>query len=106
VLFDRQLQFSEMTVQGISHLSDADIDAARAAGERWKLIAKATPDGGEVGAVRLPLSDPLAGVGGATNAITLQTDLLGAVTLVGPGAGRLETGFAILADVLNVNEST
>ena len=66
--------------------------AAKAAGQRYKLIASATPTGGSVKATRLPLDDPLASVGGATNAITLETDLLGDITLIGPGAGKRETG--------------
>jgi homoserine dehydrogenase len=54
---------------------------------------------------RLPLSDPLTGVMGATNAITYTTDLLGDVTLIGAGAGRQQTGFAILADLLAIHEA-
>ena len=52
--------------------------------------------------LRLPFAHPLAGVSGVTNAITFTTDLLGDVTLVGPGAGRQETGFAVLSDLLDI----
>jgi homoserine dehydrogenase len=45
----------------------------------------------------------LAAVSGATNAITYSTDLLGDVTLVGPGAGRVETGYALLGDILAIH---
>jgi homoserine dehydrogenase len=45
-------------------------------------------------------------VSGATNAITYVTDLLGEVTLVGPGAGRRETGFALLADLLDIHRAS
>jgi homoserine dehydrogenase len=45
----------------------------------------------------------LASVRGATNAITFTTDLLGDVTLIGPGAGRLETGYAILCDLMAIH---
>jgi len=41
---------------------------------------------------------------GATNALTFSTDLLGDVTIVGAGAGRAETGFSILTDILSINE--
>jgi homoserine dehydrogenase len=53
--------------------------------------------------VRLPLSNPLAHVGGATNAITFATDLMGDITLIGAGAGKLETGSALLADLLAIH---
>ena len=51
---------------------------------------------------RLPLAHPLARVSGATNAITYTTQLLDEVTLVGPGAGRLPTGYAIIEDLLSI----
>jgi homoserine dehydrogenase len=46
------------------------------------------------------LSHPLAGVMGATNALTITTDTLGDVTIVGPGAGRKETGYSTLVDII------
>lgn len=99
-LFGKTPALHDLDVQGITALTAADIQAARAAGERWKLIARITPEGGSVRPARVPLNDPLAAVSGATNAITYTTDLLGEVTLVGAGAGRLSTGFALLSDLL------
>ncbi|MDP2483413.1 MAG: homoserine dehydrogenase [Candidatus Palauibacterales bacterium] len=94
---------------GISALTPADIEAARDAGERWKLIGALEPrDGGVYASVRperVPLSHPLASVSGATNAVTYSTELLGDVTLVGPGAGRLETGYAVLVDLLEIQRT-
>jgi homoserine dehydrogenase len=102
-LFGQRLTFDDLTVTGISGLTPADIEAARAAGERWKLIASVTADGGRVEPVRLPISNPLANIAGATNAITYTTDLLGDVTLVGPGAGQSATAFGLLADLLAIH---
>ena len=34
------------------------------------------------------------------------TDELGPVTIVGPGAGRRETGFALLIDLLEINRKS
>jgi homoserine dehydrogenase len=50
----------------------------------------------------LDFSHPLAEVSGSTNAITFTTDLLGDVTVVGPGAGKEATGFALLSDLLEI----
>jgi homoserine dehydrogenase len=50
----------------------------------------------------LPLTDPLANVMGATNAITYECDLMGPITLVGAGAGGAQTGFALLVDLINI----
>jgi homoserine dehydrogenase len=106
VILGASLRMDDVDRTGITALTPADIDAARAASERWKLVARArrTPDGiiASVRPERLLLSDPLAAVGGVANAITYETDMLGSVTLVGPGAGRRETGFAILSDLLEL----
>jgi len=104
-IIGKPLTLAQMTVSGISSLTSDDIEAARRAGERWKLIARVTPDGGSVAPTRLSITDPLANISGATNAITYKTDLIGSVTLVGPGAGRLPTGFGLLADLLSIHRS-
>jgi homoserine dehydrogenase len=76
--------------------------AAKAAGERYKLIVEVAPEGGKVAPTRIPNNHPLAGVSDANNAITYVTDLLGEVTLIGKGAGGAQTGFGILSDLLEI----
>lgn len=105
-LFGSSLRMEDLEVQGITGISSEDIETARASGQRYKLIAEAWSDGGKVSPQRLPLTDPLASVGGSTNAITLETDLLGQVTLIGAGAGKLETGYALLSDLMAIGRAT
>jgi homoserine dehydrogenase len=104
VLLGASLRPEEVEREGITGLTRDAVAAAQAAGERWKLIARVWRDGDAVRAsvrpTRLPTSHPLAGVAGATNALTLSTDMLGDVTLIGPGAGGAATGFALLSDLL------
>jgi homoserine dehydrogenase len=102
-VFKTPLTMQDLQVTGITGLTTQDIIDAKDAGECYKLIAHITPQGGSVQPVRLPLSDPLASVSNALNAITLKTDVLGDVTLIGPGAGRRQTGFALLADLLAIH---
>ena len=52
--------------------------------------------------MELPLSDPLARVDGVMNAITIHSDTLAEVTVIGPGAGRLPTGQGLLADLIAI----
>ncbi|MFC1543296.1 homoserine dehydrogenase [Candidatus Neomarinimicrobiota bacterium] len=107
VLFDTDLRVQDVPCKGITSLTLEDIQQAAQAGLRWKLIGKVQRKKGSVTAsvtpVAIPESDPLAGIGGATNALTFTTDLLGPVTIVGPGAGRLETGYALLSDLLYIS---
>lgn len=110
LLMDLPLTMDDVACEGITALTPDDISAARDAGERWKLIGvvERTEEGhvAQVQPTRLPISHPLASVSGATNAITYSTDLLGDVTLVGPGAGRVETGYALLGDMLGIHRQT
>ena len=48
---------------------------------------------------------PLAAVGGVTNAVTLETDLVGPVTIVGAGAGKEATGLSLLSDLVAIHRS-
>jgi homoserine dehydrogenase len=110
LMMNAGISMADVDRQGITRLTVADVDAAKAAGECWKLIGCVEKTAGGVKAsvkpTRLPLSHPLAGVGGATNAITYTTDLLGDVTLIGPGAGRLATGYAIIVDLLQIHRNS
>ncbi|MBV9019518.1 MAG: homoserine dehydrogenase [Chloroflexi bacterium] len=96
--------------QGITTISKKQVHDAMHEGKRIKLIASlgVVSDVGEaplearVEPLVLPLSDPLACVDGVLNAITFQTDTLSQVTIIGPGAGRLETGQGLLSDLLAI----
>lgn len=101
-LYHQALKLSDLSVHGIRGITPADIEAARLSGEVYKLIARITPEGGSVSPQRIPLHHPLAAVSGSTNALTFKTDLMGEITLVGAGAGKLPTGFALLADLLAI----
>lgn len=109
LLMGQSLTIADVDRQGITGLTLDDIAAAQAAGERWKLIGSVeeTEDGvkASVTPTRVSLEHPLASVGGATNAITYTTDLLGDVTLIGPGAGRMETGYALVSDLLAIHRN-
>ena len=90
---------------GISGVTRAQIQSAQAENQRWKLVGTLENVHGRIRGsvkpVKLDATHPLYGVGGATNAITFSTELLGEITLIGPGAGRIETGYAIISDILS-----
>lgn len=100
------LTVEEVTCKGITDISLKDIEEARSEGKRWKLLAKVCKDGNRVIASIAPekilITDPLASISGATNAITYECDLLGTVTLSGAGAGKKETGFSLLIDLITI----
>ncbi len=109
LLMGASIGMQDVVRQGITALTLEDIRSAAASGECWKLIGmvEKTADGKVEASVRprrLPQSHPLASVSGATNAITYTTDIMGDISLIGAGAGRLETGYAILADLLGIHK--
>ncbi len=110
VVFGASLRPADSPCRGITEITPEEIEAAAAEGRRYKLIGRVWRDGGTVRASVEPqlvdLSNPLAGVGGATNAMTITTGALGDVTIVGPGAGRRETGFALLNDLISIQRRT
>ncbi len=101
----RQQPFS-YPCQGITQITPGDIATAKAQGKRYKLIGRVWREGESVKASVAPqqvdINHPLAGVMGAHNALTVSCDTLGDVTIVGPGAGRRETGFSLLADLIHI----
>jgi len=105
-VFGASLSPDDTPCTGITEITPAQIEAAGADGKRYKLIGRVWRDGDQVrasvGPRLMDLSHPLSGVGGATNAMTISTDTLGEVTIVGPGAGRRETGFSLLCDLIHI----
>lgn len=110
VLMSSPIRMQDVDRQGITGVTLADVADAKTHGERWKLIAtvEKTDQGvkASVRPTRLSVEHPLASVNGVTNAITFTTALLGDVTMIGPGAGRLPTGYAILGDLLAIIRNT
>jgi homoserine dehydrogenase len=107
VMLDGDIRTTDVKREGITGITKQMVSDARSEGFRYKLIAQTKREGHAVAASispqKLPLSDPLAAVMGVQNALTFHLDLLGKVTVQGPGAGKTETGFAILQDMLAIH---
>jgi homoserine dehydrogenase len=71
-----------------------------------RLIAEAIPEKGvlRVAPQILPWNHPLV-VEGSLNAITLETDMAGEITLIGKGAGSRETASAVIGDLLFIKDN-
>ena len=103
-VFDTPVNPSAFPCKGITEITVDAINDAKKRGKRFKLIGKVWREGskvkGSVAPEEIDLSHPLAGIMNATNAVTITTDALGDVTIVGPGAGRKATGFSMLVDII------
>ena len=109
VVLEKNISWEDVKRKGITEITKEEVDLARKEGKRWKLIGSAKiKENGTIDAKvwpeKLPINDPLAGISEATNALTFNTDELGDVTIIGPGAGKRETGFSLLIDILEMNK--
>jgi len=107
-LLGGNLKPTDIAREGIAGLTEDMIKQATRQGNRWKLIGKASKqkDGqieASVSPICLNASDSLAGISGPVNAVSFETDLLGEVTISGPGAGKIETAYALLTDILAIH---
>ncbi|AQT47346.1 MULTISPECIES: homoserine dehydrogenase [Bartonella] len=103
------ISVDDIYVEGISNISLADIHAADELGYRIKLLGVAvkTDTGIEqrVHPTMVPTSTVIAQVQGVTNAVSIQTDLLGELLLSGPGAGGNATASAVIGDIADIAKS-
>jgi homoserine dehydrogenase len=91
----------DVEVEGISRITAESIALAKKEGLLIKLIGEASPDALEVSPRLVHKGSPFA-VEGTLNVATLKTDLADDVTVVGKGAGSVETASAILSDIISI----
>jgi len=107
--FGTQIAADDIYLEGISNISLADIRAADELGYRIKLlgVAQKTDTGIEqrVHPTMVPTSSVIAQVHGVTNAVAIETDLLGELLLSGPGAGGNATASAVIGDLADIAKS-
>jgi homoserine dehydrogenase len=104
--FGAKIDADGVSVEGIESITLADIAAADELGYRVKLlgVAERTQKGVEqrVHPTMVAKSEPLAQTMGVLNAVTIDGDALGALTLVGAGAGGDATASAVAADIADI----
>jgi homoserine dehydrogenase len=111
--FHSRVRAADVYREGITEVTTADVASAREIGCVVKLLAicqlsPAGPGGQErtvsvrVHPAMIPRSHPLATVGGAYNAIFVESQSAGRLMFYGPGAGGSPTASAVLGDLVTV----
>ncbi len=100
LILNRRVTLKDVQIEGIRGLSTARVKQAADKGESLKLIAE-IGDTLSVSPQTVPRGDPLD-VPANLNALTMTLRNSGDVTLVGRGAGGVETATAVLRDLLDI----
>ena len=107
--FGTRIAADDIYLEGISNITQADIRAAGELGYRIKLlgVAQKTDSGIEqrIHPTMVPTASVIAQVHGVTNAVAIETDILGELLLSGPGAGGNATASAVVGDIADIAKS-
>jgi len=104
--YGMEINYKDIYIEGISKITPMDIEFAREFGYRIKLLA-ITKDTGDAVEARvhptmIPFTNPLSGVNGVLNAVTITGDAVGDMMLYGYGAGMMPTASAVVGDIADI----
>jgi homoserine dehydrogenase len=100
-IMGKNASYKDVKVQGITMITPEAIALAMEDGYVIKLVGEVENSELEVAPKLVPINHPL-NVDGTLNVATFKTDLAGEITIVGTGAGSIETNSAILSDVISI----
>lgn len=96
----------EVMTRGIEDITPDDLIKAYAAGQKIKLLCRGFRDGdrvrGVVEPVRFPLTHPFVRVTGTSSVLTVETDLMGKITVIEHDPEIEQTAFGIYSDMLQL----
>lgn len=108
--FGKRLDPNAIPCEGITKLTTEDIALAREWGYAVKLIGHTTKVDGKILAMvsprLVPSYNPISGVNDVFNGILVDANMVGQVMFYGPGAGKLPTASAVVADMIDIMEHT
>nr|WP_263323090.1 homoserine dehydrogenase [Neobacillus sp. Marseille-Q6967] len=106
IAFGDEPNWEDVERQGITAITRELIEAAETYGLRFKHVAQINIKEGELKAVVKPVlvnqDHPFYHVEGVQNAVNVRSDIVGGITLQGPGAGMFPTASAIIEDLVFV----
>ncbi len=102
--YGRQTGFEDIYTEGITKITDRDINYARKLGSKIKIFGSCKKQGDKVSAMVAPVlitpKHPLYSVDGVFNAILVKGNMAGDIMFYGQGAGKLATASAVVSDIM------
>lgn len=106
--YGHQLDFEDIYTEGITKITDRDINYAKKLGAKVKIFGSSKKVGDKVSAMVAPKlitsEHPLYSVDGVFNAILVTGNMVGDVMFYGQGAGKLATASAVVSDVMDASK--
>jgi len=102
-IMDKKVTLKNVKIQGIRNVTLQALKEAAKKGCTVKLIGSINDDL-KVMPTEISRYDPLC-VGGVLNAVTFVSEFAGEETVIGRGAGGMETASAILRDLLDIKQN-
>ena len=105
--YGKKVNLNDLYREGISDISQQDIEFAKELGYRIKLLAIAIKHEKTIEArlhpTMIPFDHLLASVNGNFNAFHITGDAAGSVFLYGQGAGMMPTASAVMSDIVDIS---
>jgi len=99
-----KVTIKDVNRSGISKVKLSDIQLAQKEGKAIKLIARCNKNSLDVKPTYVSKIDPIC-VNGTLNAVTFTSEHSGQQTIIGRGAGGIETASAILRDLIEIKDT-
>jgi homoserine dehydrogenase len=102
-IMNKKATLKDVDVQGIRNVTTQALEEAARRGCTIKLVGSIN-DNLKIKPTEISRHDPLS-VGGVLNAVTFVSEFAGEETIIGRGAGGMETASAILRDLLDIKHN-
>jgi homoserine dehydrogenase len=104
LIMGMKVTIKDINRTGISSVQVSDVQRAQERGNAIKLLAICDKNKLDVRPTEVSKKDPIC-VDGTLNAVTFFSDHSGHQTIIGRGAGGIETGSAILRDLIEIKDT-
>lgn len=105
IISGKLVDFEDIYTEGITNISQTDIQYAKALEMKIKLLASCTRDGDKLCAIVAPHlvspEHPLYNIEDVFNSIFVKGNMLGDSMFYGSGAGKLPTASAVVGDIVD-----
>lgn len=109
VIFGRQPEWKQVVRKGISHITIEQIRFFEQLGLKFKHVASLEETASSIScSVRPALvsaEHPLFAVEDVQNSIHIEADIVGSISLQGPGAGMFPTASAVIEDLIHIGSA-